>query len=231
MDNSDFICIEAEVIISKKYIEYGLNEIKSLTGMPDSNHLAFYLLSNGFERLMKCIICFWEYKNTNKFPSVKHYGHNLSRLKKDIVKICYSMKYQKKSLACQNDVEFLDNDQLLQNTVNLLTKLGKETRYYNFDMLANTPITYADPNEVIQDIEDEVISQNDYLQQLKDDTKNPNALEPALNLELLNFFKRYARALSRLFTIGELGKEASSIGTHLYDFIMIRDSEIEHVSG
>ena len=98
MEPKDFTYLDNEVLTSVKYIEYGLNEIKSLTGMPDSNHLAFYLLSNGFERLMKCIICFWEYKNSNEFPKVKRYGHNLLVLKKEIVKICYKMDYRKKCI-------------------------------------------------------------------------------------------------------------------------------------
>lgn len=42
MENIDFLHLDAEVVISEKYIKYGLNEIMNLTGMPDSNHLVFY---------------------------------------------------------------------------------------------------------------------------------------------------------------------------------------------
>ena len=66
MNPKDYLYIDSEMIISAKYIEYGLKEIQNLTGFPDINHLAFYLLSNGFERLMKCIICFREFNITNK---------------------------------------------------------------------------------------------------------------------------------------------------------------------
>ena len=230
MKPEDFLYLDSEVIISVKYIDYGLNELKHLTGSPDSNHLAFYLLSNGFERLMKCIICFWEYKKNSTFPDVRKYGHNIKWLKQDIIKICYDMNYPNRCSACKEDVNYMEKDFLLNNTVDLLSKLGRKTRYYNFDKLMRVKIEYDDPNNVISKIEKEIIEQNEFLKKIQFDIKQERIFISGLNRDLMNVFRRFARALCRLFTLGDLGEEVARMYSHVSKFINILDSDLEQIT-
>jgi len=218
--------LESELTISVKYIDYGLNEIKNLTGMSDSNHLAFYMLSNGFERLMKCILCFWVFKNKGSFPNVINYRHNLNKLTDKIVKICYEMDYKKRCQAAAEDVDFLEKDTLLQKVIDLLSKFGKETRYYNFDKLARVKIDYDDPNKVIEDIEEQIIAQNPILKDIQCKPEKSKEFTNLLNQEILKLFRRYSRALCRLFTLGDLGKDAVTMYTHVSNFISFMDSDL-----
>jgi len=67
------LCLLNEIELSVKLIQLGLGELQNLNSTNDFYYLPFQLLSNGFERLMKCVICLGHLHINNKYPDVnKH---------------------------------------------------------------------------------------------------------------------------------------------------------------
>ncbi|MCD6473839.1 MAG: hypothetical protein J7K47_02920 [Thermoplasmata archaeon] len=226
MDAEDFISLENAVTISIKHICYGIEEIKKLDGSPASYHVAFSFLASGFERLMKSIICFWEFKEKGCFPNVKRYGHNLKALKQKIIEICYKMDYKDKCVACVEDLDFFEHDDLLDKIIELLSIFGQKARYYDFDKISGNKIDYSNPYEIIEEIENEVVSKNSQLRELQFAEGRHNEFIEELNNELRKLFNRFARALCRLFTLGDLGEDATRMTGRISSFLFLTDAEL-----
>lgn len=57
-----------EVDISARLIKKGFSELQQINGGNDFYHPPILLISSNFERLMKCIICYWELKTNGNYP-------------------------------------------------------------------------------------------------------------------------------------------------------------------
>lgn len=226
MKVEDFYNLENEVILSTKYIQYGLKELEKLDGSEASYHLAFSLLVNGFERLMKCIICFWFFKKNATFPDVKKYGHRLIDLKKEVLGICEDMNYRKRCPASDQDMDFLEHDETLNEIILLLSKFGEKSRYYSFDSLARVEIDYDNPYEVIEEIEKKIVDRNPKLKELQFANGMYSEFIKGLNNEYRKLFRKLARAFCRLFTLGDLGKDAEKMYSHVAEFINIMNHQL-----
>ncbi len=87
-DPKKFISLDDELRTSCRLIELGLGKLQCINMAKDFYHLPFQLLSSGLERLMKCYICLTYEAKERKFPDhqylSKNFGHDLSKLKKEI---------------------------------------------------------------------------------------------------------------------------------------------------
>jgi len=63
------VALALEIKTSVKLLCLGLAELQGIDGANDFYHLPFLLISSGFERLMKCIICLKRLKDTGRFPT------------------------------------------------------------------------------------------------------------------------------------------------------------------
>jgi len=177
--------------------------------------------------LIKSIICFREFRKNGSFPNVKEkYGHNLKKLKEEIISICVDMDYQRRCEACAIDFKFLSDSEVLNKIVDLLSIFGQKSRYYDFDKLSGIEINYDNPYEVIEEIEKEVVSKNKKLQTLQFADRKYDEFVEELNSELRKLFRRFARTLCRLFTLGDLGEAAEKMIGHISEFLYLQDSEL-----
>ena len=227
MTPEKYLYLDNEMLIAKKYIDFGLNELNNLIGGVDENHLCFYLLSNGFERFMKCIICFWHFDKYSCFPEVIEYRHDLVRLKDKIVDITEEKNYVQQKPAFNKDIIILKENELLKKTLILLKELGRISRYYNFDKLLDSPLDYEDPNKKIEDIEKDMCDIHIELKQLVGKIDKNGELDKKLNQEWKKIFNFFSRALTRISTNCNFGKEADRASTHFYDFLSLSDDDCE----
>lgn len=222
------ISLGFEVSNSINFIKKGLCELKKAEVEIYDNNIPFLLLATGFERLMKCIVCLRHFYINGEYPSIKSIkklNHNLDELLKYILKECKKMKYDNRP-ATKVDMDFLMNDKKLIKINHLLSEFDKGARYYYLDIVTIGNSDYKEPCEMIQELEREIVSDNPELKKLMSDVAKTKEFNEKLNKELLIILERFVRALSRLFTLGELGKHGPKMIGYIRDFLFLRDNNL-----
>ena len=224
------VALGEEVRTSIKLIEAGLAHLQRIDGANDFYHLPMLLLANGFERLTKTIICLHHLPETGSYPTRKIFptgrkGHDLVALLDDIISRCFGPDYLKRP-AASDDVEYLRADAQLRKLVHLLSNFGQAARYYHLDVVLGEDHETDSPEQTWQQLEMEVLQEKgaDWFDRLRAPA-NFSGIYGDITQDLVIRFEKFARALVRLFTIGDLGDEAKrhtgTIGPFLY--LMDRD--------
>lgn len=177
---------------------------------------------------MKTIICFNQLRQTGRYPPQKFFhsdrqGHNLVRLLDDIVSQCFRPAYVNRPDAA-DDVDYLRADSRLRKLIQILTDFGHAARYYHLDIVLKRKLETDSPEQTWQQLELDVLREDgpDWLEQLKPPANLTNVYQKITN-DLVVRFERFARALVRLFTIGDLGDEALRLTGTIKPFLILRD--------
>ena len=220
-----------ELETSIKLIKSGLREIHTIDGGNDFYHILLLTLANGFERLMKVIICLYMYERDGVFPrkypwDKNRNGHNLVFLLNYIAENCFYEEYVKKIPVAKSDIDYIKNNPKLAKHVEILSGFGKAARYYNLDVIKGGKPETSSPKEEWMKLEEEIIRENpDWQKEIQDDP-NLDLTYKRVNKEIIIIFERFARSLSRLFTIGRLGGYAKQISGTVYPFLMLMDDSL-----
>ena len=68
--------------------------------------------------------------------------------------------------------------------------------------------------------------QNEQLRDLMEDPARINEMYQALNHQLIILLERFSRALSRLFTLAELGADAQGCIGYIGDFLFLTNDQL-----
>ena len=214
--------------------------------------LSFLNLSRGFELLMKCMICYKKYDNTKDrkrfekhFPTnkeIKDYGHDLNKLREEIMKNYQGLFRRKTSNTkmisqLKEDRDFISKDKKLIKILDIISEYGNKGRYYELDYVTSdnetkiterNGITYMDyvltgneKNSISPKFEMEKL----IMEYLEKDEQLRNTFTNSINNEDLSicnkvwqeiieqyikpYLNKFMEALSRQFSYGILGDEAS----------------------
>ncbi len=217
-----------ELIIAGKLIKYGLRELQNKNTYNDFIHLPILLLANGFERLLKTIVCYKDYNQHGAFPRISEIkGHNIQPFLDKVTSGCFAPKYLEIP-AARDDLRFLREDTLLKSIIKILSDFGGHDRYYNLDIVIGKRTDSESPeDEWGKKLESEILKIHPSW--AKELSKPNNDVLLKIANELVVIFERFARALGRLFTLGELSHEANVNSTYLMDFITLSDSELGNI--
>lgn len=224
--------IGEELLNSARLLKVGLRELNRMDASADFFHLPLLLLSSGFERMMKAAICCQYLDKHGTFPEGTKFftggkrGHDLVILLDRITRECYSDDYLSRVPAAQVDVGFLRDDERLKRVVQILSDFGKAARYYNLDVVLGEEQAGRSPEAEWQRLKLDVFQEDPDWAGKISDLKLYSTVQKQLNRELTIHFERWARSLSRLFTIGGLGKQAKQISPHVHHFVGLRDSDL-----
>lgn len=123
--------------------------------------------------------------------------------------------------ATKKDYEYISNDKDLDKLIKVLSKFGQYARYYNFDIV----IVKGSPKEDV-----EVSWQNYELELIKDRKdliiaykKNEYIVYEYINKQIIIKLGKFARALVRQFTLGDLGDEAKTYTGVIVPFLFLKD--------
>lgn len=108
-----------EVYSAIYLIEFGLLALNELA---NAEHLPVLLLSNGFERLLKMILCLNDLEQEGQLPTASSFSrnrnHDIDRLLKQVIDIAKQWnceeRYKKSAKA---DMDFLEQDRDLERLV------------------------------------------------------------------------------------------------------------------
>ncbi len=220
------VLLKEELDTSIKLIKLGFGEYQNLDMSNDFYYLPFQLISSGFERLMKCYICFGHIEKFNKFPEPelfrKKLKHDLLKLKNHIT----DNYFQENSKALSDDLSFLKTDKDLDKLISLLSEFGKFARYYNLNVVTGEINPGIDVKALWEEYELSFILGDKKLLEKINNFESSDEVSRIITQKIIKQLEMFTRALSRQFTLGRLGDMAQQYSSGIYDFLLIEDSEL-----
>lgn len=201
--------------------------------------LPFLSLSRGYEVLMKCMICFKSYKDNKSYPQcekIKKYGHDLDKLRKDIVKNykCVSEEvFKKYPEIIKNDQKYISQKNELINLIKIISNYGKGDRYFELDYVTNCESLYnnetnkkARPRFYLEEMIFDFIAENNNLKIKFLNNQEDIAWSKCINELIIPTLKKFTGALARQFSLGILGEEAMKCNS-MSNYSYLKDYKIE----
>ena len=220
------LVLTLEVEASIDLVNKGLAELQTISMANDKFHSFLLLLSNGFERLIKCLLCLAHMDPegnifSTPYETKKSKGHDISLLLNKLLDCLESNVTPSSPPAIRQDYEMLKNDKRLRKIVEGFSRFAQGGRYYNLDVFIRACSSYNDPRHEWQALETEVAGPHDYNNDPAYDViKNRVIPEIVINLE------RFARALARMFTLWNSNDFAKQISPFVYPFLMLQDKDL-----
>lgn len=224
------VAIDEELLTSVRLIHAGFGQLQALEGANNFYHLPLLTLASGFERLMKVVICLrrleshGEFPGRNVFPRGRR-GHSLEALLTQVRKECFLSDYVADIPVAQSDLEYLVSDELLK-FVGVLSQFGQAARYHYLNVVLGEGSLHGSPEDTWQELESQIVtSHKGWLDEI---VAYPaaNDIGKRVIQDVIVRLERFARALSRLFTIGRIGDEARRYLCHIRTFVHLDDSSL-----
>lgn len=220
------ISLIEELDTSIKLLKLGFGEYQNLDMVNDFYYLPFQLISSGFERLMKCYICFGHIEKHGTFPEPllfrRKLGHDLIKLKNHIIENYFQVNSQ----ALSEDLNYLKTDKDLEKLIGLLSEFGKFARYYNLNVVTGEINPGIDVKGLWKEYETSYVVSNRLLLEKLKNIESQNEVLNIIAQSIIKKLERFTRALARQFTLGKLGALAQQYSSSVYDFLMLNDSEL-----
>ena len=223
-DTARVICLIQELETARELVKAGFGELQEIRMSNDFYHLPQQLLASGLERLLKCYFCLVYEARNGTFPDkgfLKSIGHDLLDAKRMLIDD-YFESHGIPLLT--DDLDFLQNDSLLDEIIGILSEFGKMARYYNLEIVTGSPNPPIDPDSEWQQLETKIEDPSPYLA--------PDSLEdfhrdyyPRVNAKIVAKLERFVRATTMQFTLGKHGGRLQQLSPTVFDFIMLKDEE------
>ena len=214
-------------------LEIGIETIKSALSLIQSIHpdnipifLIFLILSTGLERIFKVVIGLRMWTDLHRFlteEELRAYGHDLSRLKRDLLSSCFDRQNLDSQIK-RDDYEYLRDDKLLNALLMHLGEFSKNGRYVYMNRIADDNATGKWLSHRWEEIERQIIPLTTALE--LDKEGKYDEYTKVISDALVKCIERLLGALGRIITLGNMNAEANSAGTLLYEFVLIRNSEL-----
>lgn len=217
-----------ELDIAVSTLKSGLGVLQQSAGGGRPRYFMFMLLlSTGLERLMKVLLCIYSLDKEGKFLEshvLKHeLGHDLIELKKRIE----SQGFTKEALrreAMREDLRFLQEDPLLKEIISVLSDFAEEDRYLYLDGINYPELDREWLDQRWSQIENMAIPEAKRRELIREERFREHIR--LSTSQIVACLERFLRALARTVTLSGLGKEAKSLGTAVWDFLMLKDDQL-----
>lgn len=169
---------------------------------------------------MKCYFCLAYKVKEKQYPNniyLKKLGHDLTKLKKKFLK-----EYNNKNgnILIDIDLDFMNNNEYLDEIIDILSKFGRYNRYYNLDVITgHQKSSSISPDEEWGELERKLISPD-----LDDIEYLMKEYYPKVNFQIISILERFLRAVYRLFVIGNKDFRACSVCLNSFGYL--RDEEL-----
>ena len=170
------------------------------------------LLANGFERLLKVVLCLETLQRTNAFPNkkqLKAFSHDLVQLDQRLQQTCFQASYLATAQGAA-DYAWLSNDPVMRELLLLLRDFAVADRYMFMDQIGEPKAPAHEwPKQRWEEIEALAVPGATW--------NLPQEEEHAIKRQRTNVLKahieQYTRAIARLFVHGQLGSLGRSMIT------------------
>lgn len=210
-----------EIRISSELISTGIKLIQEEHCYNEAIDVPLILLTNGLERLLKCIFCFYTLENTGKLPTIvtirNDFNHNIAKPLEYIFNHCYSDDFTSKGTN-QEDLHFFKTNPVFQGLVKVINDFALRDRYANLDLILceNLPKS-RNPNDMWgEQIELVLIQEYPEMQQLS--ISNNKEFRRQSSRYVAASLYRLMYSLAHLMILGEIGEYANTSAGPLKKF-------------
>ncbi len=220
-----------ELESATKLVELGVAELHGLSLSHDFHHLPLQLLSQGLERFLKLTFAMAELGGSGALPSlqrVKRYGHDLARLTDDVVALAELRAQYARRRVVQEDLGFIRSDADFRRLLTQLAEFGEGGRYHRLDELLDPDGVDpdSDPRRAWEDLESHFIRRlPDGLERIASVERSEEVHREAI-ISIATLVERFARAISRMWTLGALPEEALTYSNSVGKFLYLGDEQL-----
>lgn len=219
------IAVISEIKTSTKLIRLGFGEIQNLDGSNDFYFLPFQLLSQGFERLLKSMICIGHFNEKGQYPDsryIKKIGHDLEKLLSEVLSKYFNSEENEQ---LKRNKLFLSSDKELKNLLYILSEFGKFARYYNFDIITDSTKPAINAEALWGRFENNImISKGVTISQMAD-PERASLVYQQIARHIVIILEKFVEALATQFVYGALGKKGQQFSYDLSDFAFLDESK------
>lgn len=226
LDSYKEFSLDTELRASIRLIEIGLGELQNLSPSNNFYHLPFQLLASGFERLMKCHICYGHHEKHESFPSfkeLKNAGHDLLELKSSILKDYFQINVIP---LLQDDYNYLSSDEDINQLLDILSEFGKAARYYNLDIVTESTKPIRNVEEEWKAYETKIILADSTLLRKSVSFEESDEAQQIVTRHIIILLERFVGGLARQFTMGKLGKKAQQHSYVIFRYISMYNDKL-----
>jgi hypothetical protein len=225
------MALSREADAAVRLSQEGIDALRRLDGANDFYHLPMQLLAQGFERLLKLTLALAEFGISGELPTPKRlrndFKHNIVALTDAVVEQVATQPDYVCRPAVQDDLDFIRHDTHLRQMLGVLSTFGTWSRYYRLAEFLDPDGLDSDddPDRAWEAIESAVLRRHpDWLEQL-DPTADGRAFE-TIARDITATLDRFARAITRMWTLGALHPEARRHLGMIKGFLYLRDHEL-----
>jgi hypothetical protein len=195
-------------------IKEGLSELCTISYANDFYVPLFLYLSNGLEKLMKCLLCCLVLDTDKNTKEETYYKtHDLRLIRDRIIAYCDSIDYGSK-FGTRVYIDFIKTDKDLNEILRILSDFGKGGRYYYLDYCFKGTSESEDPIASWQKLELKVSAEKAPSLSVVDD--KGNLFYEITNENIKNVIERFERAIVSLFKSGGFGEVAKRAGNKVW---------------
>ena len=218
--------VGAAIILIKK----GLIEILNMKSHKSSvyKHIPLLLLSNGFERLLKCILIFQYFKVNYVFPTeignfFKEYrnGHGLDLMLNEVIRIAKSSETMMSIPLSRREIEYLENEAMIEELFKIFSDYAISGRYYHIDIITKQDFPKENPILAFEKFREDIYTQLNY--SINEFWENSDKL----NEQNIYIIARITKALCLCFTHADFGYVASMHSDEVFEFTLLDEKDLK----
>jgi hypothetical protein len=208
----------------------GLGDLQRIDAVNDFYHAPLMFLSNGYEKLLKCILSFINLNEDGivaktPFETKGRKGHDIGILLEILIEELQNCNYESRSQLTRKDMEFLIDNQQLKEIIESLSDFSQGGRYYYLDIVLEGKSSFKDPVKTWEMFETNIVK------------NDPKLLKALVNGDVTEIYKvvvptlirtleRFTVALSRIFAFGRFNKEMRMMAIQVHFFLMLEDKDL-----
>lgn len=231
LSSMQVLALNREAEAAVRLSQEGIEALRRLDGANDFYHLPMQLLAQGFERLLKLTLALAELGVTGELPPSKRlrndYRHDIVALTDAVVDRVADKSAYARRPAVQDDLDFIRHDTHLRQMLAVLSTFGTWSRYYRLEEFLDPDGVDCqdDPDRAWEAVQTEILRRHpDWIEQL--DPKAGGRAFETIARDITATLDRFARAITRMWTLGALHEEAKRhLGT-IKGFLFLHDHEL-----
>lgn len=224
MNNLKNFCLTQEIFICIDQVKRCLAELQSLKHNIENHFATLQFLSTGIERILKYSICYAYKGKKDEFPNFREQNlitHDASTLLNKFITEYFTTN---NIPAINSDYEFLTSDKELKQIMEMLSKFGDSSRYFNFDVVNNKNGT-EDIIDIWNNMIKNFIESNQYLYEEYFYKYNSGYVDREVAKHFVIIMEKLLRAILRQFNLG-IESEVSRDDGSYHHFLCLSDNEL-----